>query len=121
MTEQTTDLDPVTAFRAALPPEIRDQLHDNHAVRDAVTTALNHGWTIDQLATEATRDLATAISFGGLTLDRIRSCSTRTPPANVTRAGLPKLPLCGQCDAGWLLNPVTLLPDTRCPCRKATT
>ena len=29
-------------------------------------------------------------------------------------------PLCGKCSDGWLLNPDTLLPADRCPCRHRT-
>lgn len=33
------------------------------------------------------------------------------------RPGHFKKPLCGECVDGWLLDPESLKPDRRCPCR----
>lgn len=114
----TETVDYPRAFRDALPRHVRDQLHTTQTVAGTIHAAVrDHGWTVPQLVYECCRDLAGVANIGGLLTYRLEQCAQHGPPQPVTRTGLPVIPLCGQCVDGFVLDPQTLLPARKCPCR----
>jgi hypothetical protein len=110
-----TDTDPIHAFTQALPTHARHTRHLNQTLHAAIHAALRDGWTPQQLAHECARDLTSVVNAGAVITHRLRHAANNPPS---TRASsLTVTPLCGHCDNGWTLNPVTLLPESRCPCR----
>lgn len=120
MTAPETTVDPVRAFREALPRRVRDQLHNTLAVVGLVNGAVNMGWPTDRLAAECARDLHDVANAGAVVMHRLQQASEH-PPVLTGRSGLPVTPLCGQCEDGWILDPETLRPVDRCSCRKRAT
>jgi hypothetical protein len=115
MTE-TTDV--VREFTDQLPRHARHQLHLTQTTTGMIHAAVrDHGWTITQLATECSRNLDGVTNMGALITYRLGHASAHPPPAPVTRTGLRVVPLCGQCVDGFELDPESLLPARRCPCR----
>ena len=118
MTDQAETVDVVRAFTDALPRHARGQLHMTQTVSGMIHAAVrDHGWTVKQLATECGRDLDGVLNAGGLITFRLDHASHHPPPVPPSRAGLPVIPLCGHCVDGFELDPETLLPARRCPCR----
>lgn len=121
MSATDTAVDPLRAFKDALPPSLRHELRITAAVTVYVHRAIReHGWTVKQLVAECTRNTAGIYQPGGLITDRLRQAADRPPPGT-TRT--PKLPLCGECDNGWIYTepPIEFahlpIKSTRCPCR----
>lgn len=122
MTAAADDLvDPVVEFRRHLPTNAQRSLNLTQAVVALVHAAVrNHGWTPAQLARECSRDIpADSANPGALVTYRLRE-NARHPPPNAPTRRRPALPLCGQCEDGWLVDARTKLPVRRCDCRKAT-
>jgi hypothetical protein len=114
----TAATDPARDLIAALPRNVRAQLHVTQTVTGMVHAAIrDHGWTVTQLAAECNRDLDGVANAGALVTYRLRHAAGHPPP---TRTGLAVVPLCGSCVDGFLLDPGSLLPIARCPCRTAT-
>lgn len=117
MTETAaSSVDQVHAFRAALTPTARAALHMSQTVHATIAAAIrDHGWTPAQLAAECSRDLADVANAGAVVTHRLRHAAGN-PPGRPARAAKHS-PLCGECEQGWLLDPLTRLPASRCPCR----
>jgi hypothetical protein len=117
-----TSIDPFRVFVTALPANARTALHRTETVVAMVHAAIReHGWTAQQLAAECGRDLTDVANAGGLVTHRLRHAAGN-PPAQRASFGA-KRPFCtDECrqNAGWLLDPDTLLPLRPCPCRKGT-
>lgn len=111
-----SDADPARAFRDLLPPWIRAQLHDTQAVTALVHAAIRHGWTLEELATECTRDTQGIRNAGGLVMYRLRSRAQHTQ-ARSTHTTLPWCTDDCRARGGLIEHPDTGLPIGRCPCR----
>lgn len=110
--------DPVPLFRQAIPAWLRTQLHDTQHVTAAITKAVDNGWTVEQLATHCTRDLAGYRNAGEIVTHRVIECADTPPP----RRDKPHpRPLCGRCENGLIYHePADPLDDvtaTKCECR----
>jgi hypothetical protein len=91
----TETVDPVKAFRDAVPTHLRAPLHDTQRIAALVTKAIARGWTIDALTREATRDLSGVVIPGGVITSRLDHCAEHDPPVKPP-ARRPEW--CGQCD-----------------------
>lgn len=119
MTAATVDL--TREFIAALQPHARGQLHITQTVSGMVHAAVrDHGWPVRLLAAECSRDLDGVINAGAVITHRLRHAAGNPPPTAPAATGLPVIPLCGECEDGFLLDPESLLPVARCPCRTTT-
>jgi hypothetical protein len=118
---------PAGEFRAKLPRRFRDSLSNNQLIAAVIAAAIrDHGWTVDQLVAECTRDVADdVVNLGGLVTHRLRQAAQHPPVGSDHHAtSRAKQPFCSpECrdNAGWLLDPQTQLPTGRCPCRTTTT
>lgn len=122
MNTEDVAVDPVRLFRDALPRHVRDNLNDTQLVAALVTTAVrDHGWTPTALAAEAARDLDGVANPGAVVTDRLRKAATHPPVGSDHKPAFgPPRPFCSpECadNKGWRLDPQTLLPAHRCPCR----
>jgi hypothetical protein len=113
----TATVDLVADLRTKLPPHVARQLHDTQRLIALVGRAVNNGWTVPQLAHEATRDPNGAINLAALAMWRLERCAETSPP---TRAEKARQPLCGGCEDGFVVDPGTRLPIKRCNCREGT-
>ena len=120
MTEQTYDpaADLAQQFLAALPDGPRCQIHHTARVIALVHRAVrDHGWTVDQLVTECTRDLRGITNAGGLITFRLENAASGPPAAGSPLGRV--VPFCSpECrdNAGWVLDSGGM-PASRCPCR----
>lgn len=114
MTETTTITEFVREFRNRLPTTVDQQLHSPQRLIVLVQKAALAGWTAQALAQECGRNTEGVMNAGGLVMHRLDWCAEHTP---VKTARAASLPLCGDCDHGWRLDPITFLPAERCPCR----
>jgi hypothetical protein len=91
-----TDLDPaliVKQFRDRLPPRAQHQLRNTGRIAALIHRAVfGHGWTLQQLLEEATRDLRGVANVGGLITFRLAWCADNDPPGPVHPPQL--LPFC---------------------------
>lgn len=109
------------AFRDKLPPHLQRWTRTGRITVAVSTATREHGWTLEQLAAECTRDtLGVVDNPGGLLTHRLEQCAEGPPtkgrPPGVGR----KIAFCSpECsdNAGWILDPKTGLPAERCPCR----
>jgi hypothetical protein len=112
MTETT---DPVREFYDALTTFARTSVHRSQTNAGRIYAAVhNQHWTVADLARECSRDLNGALNAGAVITTRLGWCADHPP---ISRAGLPVIPLCGRCDAGWVVDPDTSQLVGRCPCR----
>jgi hypothetical protein len=115
----TATTDPARSFVDALAPHVRARLTMTQAVAGMVHAAIrDHGWTVKQLVDECSRDLGDAINAGALITHRLRHAAGNPPPP-ASGLGLTHRALCGRCEDGWLVDPVTKMPLDRCPCRSS--
>ena len=105
----------VRDFYAALTPFARTSVHRSQTNAGRIYSAVhNQHWTTTDLARECSRDLNGAVNAGAVITTRLGWCADHPP---VTRTGLRVVPLCGECVDGFELDPESLLPARRCPCR----
>ena len=104
-------------FRHHLPPDVNAALSKSMELRQRLYKLSEHGWTAAQLAAACTTGMPADIAnAGALVMHRLKE-RLDTPPPPVTRVSrLGVAPLCGHCDAGWLLDE-DMRPVERCPCR----
>lgn len=118
MTTADVEADPVAAFRQALPPRVRDQLHHTARVTVLAYRAVNtHGWTPEQLAAECTRDTVHVINAAAVLMHRLEWCADHPPAKDSTPR---RVPFCSpECrdNGGMILDPETRLPLRKCECR----
>jgi len=111
----TETADVVPDFYAALTPFARGAVHRSQTNAGRIYAAVhNQHWTTTDLARECSRDLNGAVNAGAVITTRLGWCADHPP---ISRAGLPVIPLCGHCVDGFELDPESLLPARRCPCR----
>ena len=91
----TETVDPVRAFRDAIPPHLRAHLHDTQRIAALVRKAADRGWTVDALTREATRDLAGTVNPGGVITSRLDHCAEHDPPVKPAKR---RPEWCGSCD-----------------------
>ncbi len=102
-------IDPVRAFREALKPYLRSQLHDTQRIAGLVIRATELGWTPVLLAREASRSLAGVVNAGGVITSRLENCANNGPardPDMPTKFTQPQA-WCGRCDdpiTRWLMD-----------------
>jgi hypothetical protein len=109
--------DPVAAFVRALPAKMRARFNVTATVVSDIHKATARGWTTQQLIDITTGNHNGAWNTGGIIAFRLaEKCAPNDPPDNVT--ALPRKPLCGHCENGWIYDEHTDPPtQTRCPCR----
>lgn len=101
-------------FREALPRWVA--LHDTQRAIALVGAAVERqGWTVKNLASECTRDLAGVANPAAVVMFRLAHAADTPPRQPAARV---RQPFCGRCDHGWLIDPDTRLPTARCECRK---
>lgn len=121
LTESTTTptSDPVDVarqWRSLLPDTVRNRFTGTGEMVVAINTAVRRGWTVQQLATEAGRDLTTARNVGATITTRLRRAAELDPPAASTLATYRQPnPPCGNCDpvGRWVIADG---PARRCEC-----
>lgn len=87
---------------AALPDAIAGHVRPTTRLDYNVERALREQhWTLEQLVTEASRDLDNAVRVGAVIDERIAICATVKPPKTRTRTGLAKVHD-GCCEDGWI-------------------
>jgi hypothetical protein len=113
-------VDPVREWRELLPTNVRRQLHDTARATVLVARSIRvHGWTPATLAAECMRQHNGAVNPAGIVMHRLEWCADNPP---VQPSGARRVPFCSpECrdNAGWILDPETLLPARPCNCRKA--
>jgi hypothetical protein len=115
MTETVTD--PFAAFRASLPPYLRGRVYDTQRGRTLIARAIHqHGWTVEQLAAECSRDLHGIRNAGGVVTFRLEHCAENPPP---DRHAPRTLPFCSdECrERRGFIEDDTGRPIGKCPCR----
>lgn len=119
MTSQST-VDMVRAFTAELPRNITSRFRLDQVSAGMVHAAIrDHGWTPAQLARYVTRDLAGVVNPAPRVLERLRHAAGNPPSSQP--AGPVRLPLCDECEDGYIVDAQTRLPIRRCKCRTTTT
>lgn len=105
-------------FRTLLPYYANSGLHQTQRLAGLLYRAIQRGWTPATLARECGRDLAGVANAAAVVMWRLEQAADHDPPAK--GASRARMPLCGECEDGWLVDPKTRLPVKRCDCRKAT-
>ena len=110
----TETVDPVRAFREALPATVRAQLHDTQRIAGLVTAATARGWTVPALTAECSRGLAGIINVGGVITSRLEHCARHDPAVKAPKA---RPEWCGTCDPATrhVLDENRLPGAARCP------
>ena len=80
-------------FGAALPASVRLRVHPTAAIDGALKRATGNGWTVAELAREASRDLGTAENVGAIVTNRLLNCANLPKLQHKTT---PLAPWCGQ-------------------------
>jgi hypothetical protein len=91
----TETVDPVRAFREALPAQLRAQLHDTQRIAGLVTAATARGWPVPALTAECSRSLAGIVNAGGVITSRLEHCARHDPPVKASKT---RPEWCGVCD-----------------------
>lgn len=107
------DVDPVRAFRGALPAHLNSFTMTARVVALIHRATRDQGWTIPQLVAECTRDTAGTYRPGGLITHRLEACADRPFAPSVT--GLRRAHF-GCCQDGWLYDETgDVVRATKCP------
>lgn len=120
---QTTNL--AQAFTELLDDDTRARLRPTATITYLLGVAVDqYGWTVEQLATECSRDLDNATNIGAVITDRLRVAATVGPPAPKAdpKRRLPGLAIThhGCCEDGWIYNE-DVDPPTQTKCLGITT
>jgi hypothetical protein len=109
------------AFIERMPARARYQVNGSIRAKYYLHRALtDHGWTIEQLAQECSRDTADVRNLGGIVTHRLERCSQAAPS---TKTALANRPFCSpDCEQrrGLIEDPKTGLPIGKCECRSAS-
>jgi len=96
---------------ARLPESARVVVHPTKQLDADVRQALAQGWTLEQIAAEAGRDLGSAGNMGAVVASRVAHCA-RTPRARSVRGG--KCPDCARRGSVWIEDEQSALPIRKC-------